>query len=344
MVVATGLHRRPLRFQPDRSARRCLSYRCRAGFLVELRDRAYAADQVVIATGPFQTPRVPPIAEQLDVSFVQMHSTTTAGRATCPTGPCWWWAAGIPATRSPKSSRRPTRSISPSARGRPRCAAAARPRLVPVSRSRPHKVRDDPVAPGPEAVAPRDADRSARAARRRHGIELRGRAGEASSTEIRFADGSALSAKAVIWTTGFALDHSFVQAPILDENRRIEHRRARSLLPRPALAAHPRLHVPGWVKDDAQYIARAATRDLRGAGRPHGHLAPEHATEPRDGGGSFRRGCERWFRPRRRRRRGERGWRTRRSGAAWRRACRAASRRARGQTAPRSSGHRLPAA
>ena len=36
------------------------------GFVVELRDRAYAADQVVIATGPFQTPRVPAIAEQLD--------------------------------------------------------------------------------------------------------------------------------------------------------------------------------------------------------------------------------------------------------------------------------------
>ena len=33
------------------------------GFVVELRDRAYAAGQVVIATGPFQTPRTPPVAE-----------------------------------------------------------------------------------------------------------------------------------------------------------------------------------------------------------------------------------------------------------------------------------------
>ena len=32
------------------------------GFVVELRDRAYVAEQVVIATGPFQTPRVPAVS------------------------------------------------------------------------------------------------------------------------------------------------------------------------------------------------------------------------------------------------------------------------------------------
>ena len=32
------------------------------GYLVETDDRAYEADQVVIATGPFQTPRIPSIA------------------------------------------------------------------------------------------------------------------------------------------------------------------------------------------------------------------------------------------------------------------------------------------
>jgi cation diffusion facilitator CzcD-associated flavoprotein CzcO len=58
---------------------------------------------------------------------------------------------------------------------------------------------------------------SPRAARRRHGIELRGRAVAASGTEIRFADGSELSPKTVIWATGFALDHSFVRAPVFDK-------------------------------------------------------------------------------------------------------------------------------
>src|SRR4051794_26129923 len=35
------------------------------GYLVETDDRAYDAEQVVVATGPFQVPRVPPIADRL---------------------------------------------------------------------------------------------------------------------------------------------------------------------------------------------------------------------------------------------------------------------------------------
>ena len=49
--------------------------RTNGAYLVELDDRAIEADQVVIATGPFQTPFVPPIAEGLGPEVVQMHST-----------------------------------------------------------------------------------------------------------------------------------------------------------------------------------------------------------------------------------------------------------------------------
>src|SRR5215217_5371091 len=45
------------------------------GFHVELEDRVYETEQVVIATGPFQVPRVPAIAGQLDAGVTQMHST-----------------------------------------------------------------------------------------------------------------------------------------------------------------------------------------------------------------------------------------------------------------------------
>ena len=44
-------------------------------YLVELDDRAYEADQVVVATGPFQVPFVPPIAKRLGPEVVQLHST-----------------------------------------------------------------------------------------------------------------------------------------------------------------------------------------------------------------------------------------------------------------------------
>jgi len=38
-----------------------------AGFVVRTADRTYVADQVVVATGPFQIPLVAPAAEGLDV-------------------------------------------------------------------------------------------------------------------------------------------------------------------------------------------------------------------------------------------------------------------------------------
>ena len=241
------------------------------GFVVELRDRAYAAEQVVIATGPFQTPRVPAIAEQLDAASSRCTAPTTAGRPTFPAAQCWWWAAATRAIRSPRSSRRPTRCTSSvGSRQTPlpqrllgrdlfRYLEAGRFMRVTVQSRLGQRLqyRDTLIGSSP------------RAARRRHGIELRGRAVEASGAEIRFADGSALSPKAVIWATGFALDHTFVQAPVFDENRRVEHRRGVTAVPGLYFLGLPWQHTRGsallgWVKDDAQYIAseiaRAATR------------------------------------------------------------------------------------
>src|SRR5436190_5384261 len=43
-------------------------------FLLEARGRRITADQVVVATGPFQTPFVPKLAEKLDPEARQFHS------------------------------------------------------------------------------------------------------------------------------------------------------------------------------------------------------------------------------------------------------------------------------
>jgi putative flavoprotein involved in K+ transport len=44
-------------------------------FILDLGGRTVAADQVVVATGPFQVPNVPPFAAGLASDVVQMHST-----------------------------------------------------------------------------------------------------------------------------------------------------------------------------------------------------------------------------------------------------------------------------
>jgi putative flavoprotein involved in K+ transport len=72
---------------------------------------------------------------------------------------------------------------------------------------------------------------SPRTARRRHGIALRGGAVEASGTEVRFPGRSALTPQRGDLGTGFALDHSLVQAPIFDEAGRVEHHRGVTAVP-----------------------------------------------------------------------------------------------------------------
>src|SRR4051794_33831278 len=57
------------------------------GYLVELEGRTYLADQVVIATGPFQVPRVPAIAERLSRGVVHFHSSEYRTPDALPPGP-----------------------------------------------------------------------------------------------------------------------------------------------------------------------------------------------------------------------------------------------------------------
>ncbi len=44
-------------------------------FTLTAGDRRFEAEQVVVAAGAYQTPRVPPFASELDPAIVQMHST-----------------------------------------------------------------------------------------------------------------------------------------------------------------------------------------------------------------------------------------------------------------------------
>ena len=55
-------------------------------YLVEVDGRSYTADQVVVATGPFQVPFVPAIAEQLGQDVFQLHSTRYRAPGDLPDG------------------------------------------------------------------------------------------------------------------------------------------------------------------------------------------------------------------------------------------------------------------
>jgi putative flavoprotein involved in K+ transport len=111
-----------------------------------------------------------------------------------------------------------------------------------------------------------------RAARRRHGIHLHGRAVDVQGRLVSFADGARVEPRAVIWATGFTLDHSLVKAPVLDEGGRAVHTRGVTASRGLYFLGLPWQHTRGsallgWVKDDAAYIAEqiAAHADRQSA-------------------------------------------------------------------------------
>jgi putative flavoprotein involved in K+ transport len=97
-------------------------------------------------------------------------------------------------------------------------------------------------------------------AARRQGIQMRARATGAEGSTVTFADGSDVAVDAVVWATGFRLDHSFLDPPVFDNDGRVKHQRGVTEVPGLYFLGLPWQHTRGsallgWVKDDGQYIA-----------------------------------------------------------------------------------------
>ena len=236
--------------------------RADGGYRVDLDDRSYAAEQVVIATGPFQVPRVPPIARPLDPGVVQFHSTAYRQPEQVPAGPVLVVGGGntgfqiaedLAATHEVHLSIGSRQTPLPQ-----RVAghdlfryleALGVMRVTVDSRvGQRLRYRDTLIN-----SSPRDA--------RRQGIRLRGRTIDAQRSEVIFADGGRLAPAAVIWASGFAVDHSFVHVPVFDDAARLMHRRGVTTAPGLYFLGLTWQYTRGsallgWVKNDAQFIAQ----------------------------------------------------------------------------------------
>jgi putative flavoprotein involved in K+ transport len=234
-------------------------------YVVELDDRTYEADQVVIATGPFQVPFVPPIAEQLDDRVVQMHSTAYRSAKSVPEGRVLVVGGGntgfqiaeelsasrevhlsIGSRQTPLPQRILGRDLFWYLEGTGLIRKTVESRI-----GRRMSARDTLIGSTPRRL------------RRRHGVELHGRAVASTGSSVRFADDSQLTVDAIIWATGFRTDHSWIDAPVFDQAGRLEHERG--VTPSPGLYfvglswQHTRgSALLGWVQDDAEYIAQKA--------------------------------------------------------------------------------------
>jgi putative flavoprotein involved in K+ transport len=259
-------------------------------FVIELADRRYEADQVVIATGPFQVPFTPAIAAEMAPDVAQLHSTDYRNPGQLPDGAAVVVGGGntgyqiaeelvrsrevhlaIGARQTPLPQRLLGRDVF-------RFLQAARLMDKTVDSRLGRRMKDRETLIG---SSPRGA--------RKQGISLRPRVTGAAGSALTFADGTHQDASAVIWATGFRLDHSFVALPVFDARGEVKHRRGVTDTPGLYFLGLPWQHTRGsallgWVKDDARYIAeRIAERaGTNGAGDGAGtHVsAPESPTAP----------------------------------------------------------------
>lgn len=231
-------------------------------YRVELADRSYTADQVVIATGPFQVPFVPAIADDLDQDVFQIHSTRYRAPGDLPDGPVLVVGGGntgfqiaeeLSAAREVHLSIRSRQKPLPQRiLGRDLFWYLERTGLIGKSTDtrigRRLEGKDTLIGSNPRTL------------RKRHGVRLHPRAIEASARTIRFSDGSRLDVNAVLWATGFRHDHSWIDAPVFDDQRRVVHRRGVTESPGLYFLGLSWQHTRGsaligWVGDDAAYIA-----------------------------------------------------------------------------------------
>ena len=230
------------------------------GFQLEC-DRRVRADQVVVATGPFQRPMTPALAGQLAPEVFQMHSTGYRQPQDIPAGTVLVVGGGNTGFQiAAELTGTHAVHLSVGSRQTPLPQKVWQRDLfwwltktgllnmtVDSRLGRRLSERETLIGSSPKQL-------------RRLGVDLHLRAVSASHNTVSFADGTQLRVDAVVWATGYQPDYSWIETPVLDAGGRVHHHRGVTNLPGLYFLGLSWQHTRGsallgWVKDDAEYIA-----------------------------------------------------------------------------------------
>ena len=231
-------------------------------FLVEVDGRTVTANNVVVATGPFQTPFIPELAARLDSDVVQMHSTGYRNPSDLPEGlvlVVGGGNTGFQIAKELSATRRVHLSVGSRQTALPQrilgrdlfwwlTKARILNTTVETRLGQRLSTRETLIGSRPGELEGR------------YGVGVKPRAVGASGRTITFSDNATLDVDAVVWATGYRPDYSWVELPVFDRDGRLRHRRG--------VTDQPGLYflgltwqytrgsaLLGWVKDDAAFIA-----------------------------------------------------------------------------------------
>jgi putative flavoprotein involved in K+ transport len=232
------------------------------GFEARTEDGVFRARQVVVATGPFQVPHVPPAAQQLDGSVTQLHSAGYRNPRTLPPGPVLVVGGGNSGFQIAEE-----------------LAAAGRPVDLSIGTKLPVL---------PQRFAGRDLfwwltrlglmrvslesrlgrrmssrDFIIGSSRRRlkaAGVRFRPAVADAGERTVSFTDGTSLDVGLVIWATGYRSDYSWIDIPGVIGEGKVVHRRGVTDVPGLYFVGLSWQHTRGsallgFVHDDTAHLA-----------------------------------------------------------------------------------------
>jgi putative flavoprotein involved in K+ transport len=253
-------------------------------FRLSTDDRTYTARQVIVATGPFQTPSVPPLAAALDDSVTQVHSAAYRSPGALPDGPTLVVGGGnsgfqiaeeLAATRTVELSigsaypALPQRLL-----GRDLFWWLTRLGLMRVTAG--SRLGRRMQTRGEFLIG------SSRRDLQRAGVRFRPRLVDAVDRTVRFADGSSREIAAVVWATGYRSDYAWIDSPGVLRDGRVAHRRGVTDVPGLYFLGLAWQHTRGsallgFVADDAAHVTRAAATNRAQVPGPRGALAAQAA-------------------------------------------------------------------
>jgi len=253
-------------------------------FVLDIDGRRITADQVVVATGPFQTPFVPALAEKLDPEVWQAHSTGYRRPSDVPEGTVLVVGGGNTGFQIAKelsATHKVLLSVGSKQKPLPQRLAGRDLFWWLTKTGLIHKTVESRLG---QRLKDRDTliGSSPRELRRRYGVELKPRAIDAAGRTARFEDGSELEVDAVIWATGYRPDFSWIDLPIIDSNGRLRHRRGVTDVPGLFFLGLTwqwtrGSALIGWVKDDAAFLGERLAVSNEAKTRTVPERAPEAA-------------------------------------------------------------------